>query len=123
MATVMVLDSVRRLNVIPFPLIVRPAPVIVTPLPPERWVKVPAPVVEKFPAMFRLVLPETLMPPPLKVTLLKLLAPAPLSTAFGPLNVTELVAPVNVPPLVHLPPNECAKAPQLTVAEAPSATS
>src|SRR5262245_38449787 len=106
----------------PLPLIVRPAPVMVTPLLPERWVNVPAPVVEKFPATFRPVALETLMPAPLKLTLLKLLAPAPLSNAPGPVNVAELVAPVNVPSLVQLPPKEWAKEPPLNVVEAPSTT-
>src|SRR6267154_1153881 len=98
------------------------APLIVTVPAPDAWVKVPAPVVEKFPATLRVVPPDAVMPAPLKATLLKLLAPAPLMSAPGPLKLAELVAPANVPAFDQLPPKECVKAPPLKVVEEPSTT-
>ena len=100
-------ETVRWLKVKPGPLIVLDAPLIVTvPDPPERWVKVPEPLVARFPETERLIPVEAVTPAPVKVRLLKLFTPPLLITAPVPLKVTELVLPVKVPLLVQFPPME-----------------
>src|SRR6266545_225920 len=100
---------------IPVPLMVLADPLKVTvPEPPERCVNVPAPLVEKFPATFRLVPVAAVMLAPLRVRSLKLLTPAPLS----------VTAPVllKVPSFDQFPPTECEKLVPLNVVEAPNTT-
>src|SRR5439155_11685186 len=99
-----------------------PDPLRVTlPGPPERWVKAPVPKVARSPATTRLVLLETVIPAPVIIKLLKLLAPLPLTRAPLPLSVTN-AALLNVPSLVQFPPTECEKVLPSKVVEAPSTT-
>src|SRR6266566_2390143 len=86
---------VRWLKVMPIPLITLLAPFMVrAPGPPARWVKVPTPLVVRFPATARLVLADAVIPVP----------------------------PLNAPLFDQLPPTEMAKAPALNVVDGPIET-
>ncbi len=116
-------ETVRWLKLMPVPLMFLPAPLNVpVPAPPARCVKVPAPLVEKFPATFNATFAPAVIPAPAIIKSLKLLAPAPVVDATAPLIVTEPAVPVKAPLLVQLPPTECAKELPLKVVPAPMAT-
>src|ERR1051326_919776 len=102
------------------PLIVLPLPLIVAvPAPPGRCVNDPAPVVERFPAIVRLVPDDTDNPAPLTTTLLKLLVPAPLIDLFEPLKLTVPAPPAKDPSFVQFPAIVWVKEPPVNVVEDP----
>jgi hypothetical protein len=116
-------ETVKLSNEMPEPVIVLPPPLIVTvPAPPVRCVNVPAPLDNRFPKTVRFVAAAAVIPAPVIVRLLKLLAPPPLRLLPEPPNVTVLVLPVKVPSLVQFPNTVCAKDPPLKVVDVPMDT-
>lgn len=119
---VLTLPVIERLSkVIPVPLMVLVVPVKVL-VPPLRWVKMPAPVVAKLPAIFSEVAAAAVILEAATVISLKLLAPVPLSKVPAPVKLTVLVLPVKVPLLVQLPATVWEKLPPLKVVEVPRLT-
>ena len=116
-------ETVSLANVMPLPAIALLVPLIVTaPAPPGRCKKVPAPVVLKSPATFRLVFASVVMPERAMIRLKKLFDPLPVRRLFTPFIVSVLALPVNVPLFVQLAPTEWAKVLPLKVVAAPSVT-
>lgn len=100
-------EAVRLLNDIPVPVMLFDVPLIVTvPEPPEVCVNVPAPLVEKSPAIVRFVDDAVVTPWPVITRSPKLFVPEPLMLAFSPVIVRD-PEPEKDPSLVQFPPTVC----------------
>ena len=111
---------VNLLKMMPLPLIDPVAELMVNvPVPPDVWVNVPEPAVEKLPAADIFVDAPAVIPEPEIVSVLKLYVPFPVREELFPLNVIVLVFPVNVPLLTRLLLNVCENVEALNVVPEP----
>ena len=117
-ALLMVPDTVRLSKVMPVPVMVLDVPERVV-VPPEEWVKDPAPEVVRLPAMVRFVVPAAVILETEIVRSLKLFVPVPLRDDPPPVKLILLVLPVKVPLFTQLPATLCEKLLPLKVVEDP----
>ena len=117
LVVVIVPETVRSSRMMPVPVMVLPAPLIVS-VPPVLCVNVPAAVVERLPDTVRAADDELILEA-FTTRLLKVCVADPEMVVPGPFILTVLVPAVNVPLLTQLPETAWVKLPPLNIVAKP----